>query len=249
MPQRFLRPGITNSERWNSVPWKAQSLYVRLLTRVDDFGRHDGRVSVIWSNCFAVWNDLNRDEIVELQQVAQMLQQLSDKKLVEIYESEDKKVLQILQWQERIRVGVKKWWPDKRELQQLSRELQQLSRELQRSPSPSPSPSPPRSNAIRAASPLSSVLERWNKATGLKGCLLLSDKRRRLLQTRLSEKFFADNWQGAIERIEGSNFCKGQNERGWKASFDWFIRADTVIKIIEGVYDNATSKPKPRGRI
>lgn len=233
MPQRFLRPGITNSERWNSVPWKAQSLYIRLLTRVDDFGRHDGRISVIWSNCFAVWNDLNPDEIVELQQVAQMLQQLSDKKLIEIYESDGKKVLQILQWQERIRNGVKKWWPDKQDLQQLSRELQQDSVELLRSPPPPPPP--PRSTAIPDG--LGNVLDEWNKTSVLKKCLLLSDKRRRSLQSRLSEPFFQSNWRVAMARIQNSGFCMGQNDRGWIASFDWFIRPDSVVKIMEGVYD------------
>lgn len=143
MPQRFLRPGITNSSRWNSVSWTAQSLYIRLLTRVDDYGRHDGRVSVIWANCFSVWNDLHPDEIVELQQVVRMLQQLSDAKLIEVYEAEDKKVLQILQWQERIRANVKKWWPDKPDLQQLPAHLQDCAAtSTASSPPPSPPPSP-----------------------------------------------------------------------------------------------------------
>ena len=166
MPQRFLRPGITNSARWNSVSWKAQNLYVRLLTRVDDYGRHDGRVSVIWANCYAVWNDVNPDQIMELQQVAQMLQELINKELIEVYEVEDKKVVQITQWQERIRPGVKKWWPDKPEkkpddvkLQQLPQKLQQDSRDLQRSPSPPTPSSPP---TPRVSSPVDELRQKLN---------------------------------------------------------------------------------------
>lgn len=39
-------------------------------------------------------------------------------------------------------------------------------------------------------------------------------------------------------RIQKSSFCQGKNDRGWVASFDWFIRPDTVVKIMEGKYDD-----------
>ncbi len=127
MPQRFLRPGITNSERWNACTFPAQSLYVRLLTLVDDFGRCDGRPQVLWGACFAMRPD------VKLQQVAVMLQQLSQNKLIDIYEIEGKKVLQILQWQERIREGCRPKWPERTEL------AASCSKLLPSSPPPSPS--------------------------------------------------------------------------------------------------------------
>lgn len=38
-------------------------------------------------------------------------------------------------------------------------------------------------------------------------------------------------------RIRNSPFLTGQNDRGWKANFDWFLRPDTVTKILEGQYD------------
>lgn len=113
MPQRFLRPGITNSELWNGVSWPAQSLFIRLLTLVDDYGRCDGRTPVILGNCFSMWNSLNPDQCCNLQQVEQMLQQLHKKRLVDVYQSEGKTVLQISQWQERLREGVKEKWPSK----------------------------------------------------------------------------------------------------------------------------------------
>ena len=34
MPSRYLRSEITSSRRWNRCSWKAQSLYIRLLTLV-----------------------------------------------------------------------------------------------------------------------------------------------------------------------------------------------------------------------
>lgn len=111
MPQRFLRPGITNSDRFNSVPFDSQSLFVRLLTIVDDFGRCDGRTAVVSAMCFAVWNEINPEDRRNLQQVERILQQLEKVQLIERYESLGKRVLQITQWQERIRTGVKERWP------------------------------------------------------------------------------------------------------------------------------------------
>ncbi len=109
MPQRFLRPGIRTSERFNSVSFKAQTLFIKLLTLVDDFGRYDGRPAVICGDCFSVWNDLNQADAVNPQETAALCQQLSASKLVEFYESEGKKTLQVTQWQERARSETSKW--------------------------------------------------------------------------------------------------------------------------------------------
>jgi len=134
MPQRFLRPQITNSERWNSVSWQSQSLYIRIITLVDDYGRYDGRAPVIWSNCFAVWNDRNPENQVQLPQCEGMLQELAAKLLIDIYEVDRKRVLQITQWCERVRAGVKEKWP--------ANIAASCSKLLPSSPSPSSSTTP-----------------------------------------------------------------------------------------------------------
>lgn len=107
MPQRFLRPGITTSDGWNAIPWATQSFYIRILTLVDDYGRCDGRPSVLLGQCFSVWNEHNPDQQITLQQVAVFLQQLAVIGLIEIYLCDGKLVVQITRWQERIRENVK----------------------------------------------------------------------------------------------------------------------------------------------
>ena len=111
MPQRFLRPGLTNSSRYNAGSFAAQSAYIRIMTRVDDFGQYDGRPAVILGDCFSIWNAINPTKSVNLKQLVEMLQELITVKLVEFWEGDDGKFyLQITQWQERIRVGcVPKW--------------------------------------------------------------------------------------------------------------------------------------------
>lgn len=49
----------------------------------------------------------------------------------------------------------------------------------------------------------------------------------------------------AFEKANASDFLCGCGERGWKADFDWVMRDDRLIKILEGNYDNG--KPKTTG--
>lgn len=53
------------------------------------------------------------------------------------------------------------------------------------------------------------------------------------------------SWLSVIQRISGSSFCRGQNDRGWVASPDWLIKAGVAAKVLEGKYDDrATGPPK-----
>ncbi len=146
MPQRFLKPGITNSERWNTVPFDSQSLYIRLLTLVDDYGRCDGRSALLHGQCFSIWNSLHPDRFVDLFQLERMLQQLAASFLIEIYDSQGKRVMQITQWTERLREGVKEKWPARNNEELL--QLPATCGELLPSPSPSSSPIPPPSSPL-----------------------------------------------------------------------------------------------------
>lgn len=88
---------------------------------------------------------------------------------------------------------------------------------------------------------LSEVLEAWNSKEKLGQCLLISPKRKISLEARFRESFFLENWKSALEKVSTSEFCLGSNDRGWKASFDWFISPDAVVKIMEGKYDHRKS--------
>ena len=51
-------------------------------------------------------------------------------------------------------------------------------------------------------------------------------------------------------KAEASDFLKGNNKNGWKASFDWIIKESNFNKILEGNYDNrngsATTYQQPK---
>lgn len=101
MPQRFLRPGITNSEAWNAVSWASQSLFIRLLTLVDDFGRYDARPVLLRSHAFPV------SETITVEQVEEMCDELTEQRLIQVYSHQGKEYLQIQKWTERARCASK----------------------------------------------------------------------------------------------------------------------------------------------
>lgn len=100
-------------------------------------------------------------------------------------------------------------------------------------------PSPP-STLLPAVQEFVAV---WNTLAGLPRCLNLSDARRRKIETRLRDAFFSANWREAMPKVQASQFCQGVNDRGWRADIDWFLQPDTCAKIIEGKYQNTTTKP------
>jgi hypothetical protein len=52
MPNRILREGILYSDAVNSLGFKAELFYRRLMSVVDDFGRFDARADVLRSRCY-----------------------------------------------------------------------------------------------------------------------------------------------------------------------------------------------------
>jgi hypothetical protein len=67
----------------------------------------------------------------------------------------------------------------------------------------------------------------------------LTPKRSQQAAARLREHPLAE-WRIILGRINGSPFCLGQNDRGWKADVEFFLRPDTATRVLEGKYD-----PKP----
>ena len=64
MPNRYLKDSILTSEAVNSLSPKAELFYRRLMSVVDDFGRFDGRDSVIRTACYPIKVDSVKEQEV-----------------------------------------------------------------------------------------------------------------------------------------------------------------------------------------
>jgi hypothetical protein len=88
----------------------------------------------------------------------------------------------------------------------------------------------------------------WNESCGdgLSKVIGCSSTRNRLAKARWLDKPDPAYWKEVISKIKESSFCLGQNDRGWKADFDFLIRPDTHLKVLEGKYGG---KKRPPGGI
>ena len=67
-----------------------------------------------------------------------------------------------------------------------------------------------------------------------------------MVQARIKE-YSIDEIVQAIESINNSSFLKGQNKNNWIITFDWFIKPNNFVKVLEGNYlDKEASNGKPR---
>lgn len=83
------------------------------------------------------------------------------------------------------------------------------------------------------------VVEAWNATAqrlGLRAVRKFTPERRKKLATRIRQSTI-DDFTEAIASIERSPFLLGENDRGWRADFDWMLEPKNFTKLIEGTYD------------
>ena len=79
-------------------------------------------------------------------------------------------------------------------------------------------------------------IEKWN-SLGLNKLINIKNKRLKSLKARVKE-YGVDKVLLAIENIKQSDFLKGDNERGWVVDFDWLLKPNNFIKVLENKYKN-----------
>ena len=87
----------------------------------------------------------------------------------------------------------------------------------------------------------SDIRTQWNAMAEMKGlptCRDITENRRKAIRARAKDRVWLHNWKDAISAIPSSDFLVGYNPRKWKAGIDWFLKPDSVTKILEGRYAN-----------
>lgn len=90
----------------------------------------------------------------------------------------------------------------------------------------------------------SALFNLWNENCGsLPKSRELSKTRKSSATARLKEKPERLFWEEVIFRIRDSAFCNGESDTGWRATFDWLLKPDTHMKVLEGKYDKIKKEP------
>lgn len=84
------------------------------------------------------------------------------------------------------------------------------------------------------------ILEAWDHRMvplGFPAVRKMTAQRERQLSARLKDSTIED-WQRAMDALERSPFLRGDNDRGWRADFDFLLQPKSFTKLIEGAYDH-----------
>jgi len=86
----------------------------------------------------------------------------------------------------------------------------------------------------------SEILEAWAQRMvplGFPAVAKMTGQRDRQLRARLKDSTL-EEWQRAMDALERSAFCRGENDRGWRADFDFLLQPKSFTKLLEGAYDH-----------
>jgi hypothetical protein len=86
----------------------------------------------------------------------------------------------------------------------------------------------------------SEIIEAWQVRMvpqGFPAIRKMTGQRERQLQARLRDSTL-DEWMQAMAALERSAFCRGENDRGWRADFDFLLQPKSFTKLLEGAYDH-----------
>ena len=102
MPNRILKESVCASDSVNKLSWFEEVLFYRLIVNCDDYGRFDGRVSIIKNRLFPLKENLTGKT------VAEAISKLESAGLVALYEFEGKPYLYLPGWNDHQNVRAKK---------------------------------------------------------------------------------------------------------------------------------------------
>lgn len=107
----------------------------------------------------------------------------------------------------------------------------------------------PMALAAVAAPPSSATQEftlAWNAVGApFKPLAQWTASRQKWLGARMKDSWWKEHWREGLERMRKSAFCRGETDRGtWIANIEFFLKPNSVAKLLEGTYDdrNGTGK-------
>lgn len=67
-------------------------------------------------------------------------------------------------------------------------------------------------------------------------------KRKEAIKKLIRAGYTIEDLKEIFRKAEESTFLKGENKNSWHATFDWLLKEENAVKVIEGNYDNKIKK-------
>lgn len=86
------------------------------------------------------------------------------------------------------------------------------------------------------------------KARGLPVVQRLTQARRTKLTRRLKDCNSLEGWYDVCSKVMATPFLHGENDRGWRADFDFLLQESSFNRVLEGYYDGKDQVRRGRDR-
>jgi hypothetical protein len=230
---RTIKPEFPISETIGRLSREARLLYIQLWTVVDDSGRTRAASRLLASQLYPYDDDAG--ELIK-----HWIAELESSGCVACYEVDGTQYLELPKWlkhQKIDRPTPSRLPPNPQKIASPREETFPLPSTLDHGPS---TKNLKKVVALSATTdPVKEAVTDWN---------LLADRLNLPKVERLSpgrrKKWLAnfgngsaDRWGRVLVAVGLSGFCQGENDRGWKADFDFVVTASKIDKLLEGSYD------------
>ena len=234
MPNRIIKDSIHDSETVNRMTDFQFRLWVNLITYVDDFGRGDARPAIIKGKCFPL------RERLTVSAIGVALEALANMGCISLYEVDGKPYLYFPTWESHQSIRNKKSkYPTPEttctQLESIEINCNQLTANVTENPNTNPNTNPKNNSEL-----FDRVLSAWNSLK-LSQITKISSTRGKMLKARIDENGEEAVFK-AIDSIRQSQFLRGDNDRGWVITFDWFLKQSNFQKVAEGNYVDRPKK-------
>lgn len=255
VPNRILREGLLDSGPFNEIGELAQMLFVRLLLVADDFGKFDGRLSVICRRCWPVTGPDEDD-------VSIRLATLEKAGLIKMYAVDGKAYLVILEFRQRTRARVSKY-PSPDECQSNDGQMTVVGQSYAHGDGDGDGDVVPTTDVVGVPDgtqstpncPHEQIIAAYHEMLPTNPKVLIWDDRRRgYLKARWREmgkeglpsggyttvEEGLKWWRNFFDYVAGSKFLTGRTEskdrKPFLATLEWLVRSTNFAKVIEGNY-------------
>jgi len=233
---RRIWSGALTGQRINAVPEAAELLFWRLHMIADDFGNTTANPDLVRKSALPLRHGWTQNR------TARVLEALKDGRLIDFYRADGEQYLHI--------IGFTTWQPAGKNGRRIRRfpVYPGESEGIQGEPDLNGAPhSVNHSEDVNhteddteeeesAGADLPVVALAWNQLGRPYPAVRTMTKRRKAaLRLRLADPTW--DWRAALEAIPNSPFLRGENDRTWVANFDWFLRPESVNKVLEGQYE------------
>ena len=229
---RTIKPEFPISETIGRLSRDARLLYIQLWTIADDSGRARASSRLLASHLYPY--DEDSHSLID-----GWLSELQAEGCVTLYEVDGTSYLEMPKWLKHQKIDR----PTPSRLPPITQKIARAregSRPLPRTLDHGPSTKDLKEVVALSATtdPVRLAVSDWN---------LLADRLNLPKVERLSparrKKWLAnygngsaDRWSRVLAAIEESEFCQGENDRGWKAGFDFVVTASKIDRLLEGFY-------------